>query len=62
MGLRLTRGIDLDRYERLSGAPLSQTVLKDLSDMGMIETEGGWLRVTPSGRIVLNAVIAKLLE
>jgi hypothetical protein len=30
--------------------------------MGMIETEGGWLRVTPSGRIVLNAVIAKLLE
>ncbi|EAQ02968.1 coproporphyrinogen III oxidase [Pseudooceanicola batsensis HTCC2597] len=62
MGLRLTEGVDMMRYTRLAGRPLSQSSVLDLSEMGMIETDGQRLRVSPQGRLVLNAVIARLLE
>ena len=62
MGMRLVEGIDLTRYEALAGKPLSQSGLNDLSDMGMVETDGRFLRATKDGRMVLNAVIGRLLE
>jgi oxygen-independent coproporphyrinogen-3 oxidase len=62
MGMRLVEGIDLNRYEAIAGKPLSQSGLNDLSDMGMVETDGRFLRATKDGRMVLNAVIGRLLE
>lgn len=61
MGLRLTEGIDMSRYEALSGAPLPASALVELTDLGMIRLEGGRLCATDHGRLVLNAVIGALL-
>jgi putative oxygen-independent coproporphyrinogen III oxidase len=61
MGLRLTEGIDLDRFERLAGSPLSAGQIAHLARHGLVETTGaGRLRVTPAGFPVLNAVVADL--
>jgi len=62
MGLRLSEGIDTQRFANLSGTPLNPTAVQELKDMGMIETNGQHLRTTVQGRLVLNAVIARLLE
>jgi putative oxygen-independent coproporphyrinogen III oxidase len=61
MGLRLSEGIDLDRYERLSGRPLSTKRIAILQDEGLVASVGNSrLRVTAAGMIVLNAVVADL--
>ena len=62
MGLRLSDGIDISRYSSLAGRPLPNHALQELSQLAMIEVKGTNLRATPNGRLVLNAVIAKLLE
>ncbi|PPB82652.1 oxygen-independent coproporphyrinogen-3 oxidase [Albidovulum inexpectatum] len=61
MGLRLIEGIDMDRFARLSGQPLSGSKIDRLVDLGMVEVEGSRLRATRSGRPVLNALIRELL-
>ena len=60
MGLRMSQGIDIKRYNSLSGQPLSTEALGNLTELGMIERPGSHLRVTPQGRMVLNAVIKEL--
>ncbi|EKF20040.1 radical SAM family heme chaperone HemW [Nitratireductor pacificus] len=61
MGLRLTEGIDLPRYEALSGRPLSGRRIMDLQDEGLVEPIGNThLRATARGMIVLDAVVADL--
>jgi len=61
MGLRLAEGIDLARYTALSGRVLDPARLTFLRDGGAIEvTDGGRLRVTPSGFPLLDAVVADL--
>jgi oxygen-independent coproporphyrinogen-3 oxidase len=61
MGLRLVEGIDLARYERLSGRGLSSSRLSILQDEGLIASIGNSrLRATPSGMIVLDALVADL--
>ena len=61
MGLRLAEGIDLDRFERLAGHPLSAEQIADLTQHGLVETPGaGRLRVTTTGFPVLDAVVADL--
>jgi putative oxygen-independent coproporphyrinogen III oxidase len=61
MGLRLTEGIDLKRFEALAGGPLSAEQIAHLARHGFVEkTEAGRLRVTPAGFPVLNAVVADL--
>ncbi len=61
MGLRLTEGIDLARYEELSGRPFSAPRLTVLAEEGLIEQIGNSrLRATPTGMIVLDAVVADL--
>jgi len=61
MGLRLTEGISLARYERLAGAPLKSHNINALMELGLIETAGDTLSATLAGRAVLNAVILELL-
>ena len=61
MGLRLAEGIDLQRYEALSGRGFSPARLSLLQEEGLVAPIGNSrLRATPSGMIVLDAVVADL--
>ncbi|WP_126975247.1 radical SAM family heme chaperone HemW [Frigidibacter oleivorans] len=60
MGLRLAEGISLARHEALAGSPIPGDAIRDLRELGMIETNADRLRATERGRAVLNAVIRKL--
>lgn len=61
MGLRLAEGIDLARYEALSGKALSSARLSILQGEGLVAAIGNSrLRATPAGMIVLDAVVADL--
>ena len=61
MGLRLDEGIDLARYAGIAGAPMHPDKMVDLVDLGYLETNDGRLKVTPTGRPVLNAILRELL-
>ena len=61
MGLRLAEGIDLQRYEQLSGRALSPGRVSILRDEGLVAPVGNSrLRATSAGMIVLDAVVADL--
>jgi oxygen-independent coproporphyrinogen-3 oxidase len=61
MGLRLAEGIDIARYEALSGRPLDPVRIAALKEHGLVETTAtGSLRVTLPGFPVLDAVVADL--
>jgi putative oxygen-independent coproporphyrinogen III oxidase len=61
MGLRLSEGIDPQRYAALAGRALDDRRIKILLEEGAIETmPDGRLRVTQSGFPVLDAVVADL--
>jgi len=61
MGLRLAEGIDLARYQRLTGRDLDPARLSDLLAHGMVErADGGKLKATRAGFFVLDAVVADL--
>ncbi|MFO0994818.1 MAG: radical SAM family heme chaperone HemW [Hyphomicrobiales bacterium] len=60
MGMRVSEGIDLARYERLAGRPLDQTRIENLAALGLVAQTGKMLRATPKGRRLLNAVIGEL--
>lgn len=61
MGLRLAEGIDLDRYERLAGRPLAPERVAVLREEGLLAPVGNSrLRATPSGMVVLDALVADL--
>lgn len=61
MGLRLVEGVDLARFERLSGRRIDPWRLDQLLEHGMVEELGPQrLRVTPAGFPVLDAVVADL--
>ncbi len=61
MGLRVSEGLDIDRFNSLSGQPLLKSKLDHLTDIGMIEQKDGRLIATQDGRAVLNSVIRELL-
>ncbi len=61
MGLRLTEGIDLKRYEAFAHRSVDPRRLKDLLDHGMVEDLGeNRIRATREGFFVLDAVVADL--
>ncbi|MGS1095592.1 radical SAM family heme chaperone HemW [Aquamicrobium terrae] len=61
MGLRLVEGIDLSRFETLSGRTLPARQLSILQEEGLVAPVGNSrLRATPSGMIVLNSLVAEL--
>jgi len=62
MNLRLAEGIDLAAYERRwRTRPLPEKIAP-LVEQGLLRQDGGRLTATPQGRLVLNAVIAALLN
>ncbi len=60
MGLRLSEGIDLDRYRNLAGQSMDTNKINELEDMGMLRRTNQSLAATAKGRLVLNAVIREL--
>ena len=61
MGLRLDRGFDLGRLERLAGIRPAAATLARLTDLGLLTTAGpDRIKATPRGRFVLNAVVLEL--
>ncbi len=61
MGLRLSEGIELARYEAIAGRTLDPARIATLREHGLVETtETGRLRVTMPGFPVLDAVVADL--
>jgi putative oxygen-independent coproporphyrinogen III oxidase len=61
MGLRLTEGIDLTRYQAIAGRSLDPDRLSDLIAHGMVERmESNRVRATRAGFFVLDAVVADL--
>jgi oxygen-independent coproporphyrinogen-3 oxidase len=62
MNLRLAEGIDLDVYRaRWNFAPNAARIAS-LADLGFLQQTGARLTATPAGRLVLNRVIAELLN
>ncbi len=61
MGIRLSEGLDIDRYARIAETPLPAAQMGYLEDLGMIQVSGNRLTVTEQGRPVLNAIIRELL-
>ncbi len=61
MGLRLTEGVDPERFRALSGRPLDRTRVERLIEGGQLERDpAGGIRLTPAGAPLLDAVIASL--
>lgn len=61
MGLRLTDGVDLARFEALSGRSVAPDTLKNLSELGLLDQRGRNVSVTEQGVSVLNGVLRELL-
>ena len=62
MNLRLAEGIDLAAYEKRWGARPNAEKIAGLADQGLLTLAGEILTATPRGRLLLNAVISKLLN
>jgi len=61
MGLRVTNGIDLKRYEKIAKSSLNTKKVAQLSEFGLIKVADNRLIATPRGVPLLNAIIRELL-
>ena len=62
MVLRLSEGIDLEKYRARWGFAPAADRMEALSAQELVTLEGGRLKTTPRGRLVLNRVIAELAD
>lgn len=61
MGLRLREGVDLNRYQRLTGHGLNLPRLEQLKEQNLLELrDQRFLRATPDGALLLNRLVAEL--
>ena len=61
MGLRLEEGVSLSRYAKLTGRALADARIENLASAGLLLHDGDRIRATPQGRLVLDALLARLL-
>jgi len=61
MGLRLEEGVSCARYERLAGRPLDAARIESLAADGLLIRDGDHIRASAEGRLVLDALLARLL-
>ncbi len=61
MSLRLSEGTDLDRFATLSGYRLNSGKIQNLAREGLLTLQNNRLIASPSGRMVLNAILKDLL-
>ena len=62
MNLRLAEGVDLAAYEKRWKTRPAMDKLMPLIEHGLLRQDGDTLVATPQGRLLLNAVIASLLN
>ena len=62
MCLRISEGMDRKRYEALAGKAMSQSKIDSLVEMNLLRETGNKIQATQSGRRVLNALIAELVD
>lgn len=62
MSMRLAEGMDLARFQRLSGHLLAEDKLAHLQELELIRVQGGKVIATNAGRLVLNAVLRDLIS
>lgn len=63
LGLRLRKGLDLNAFNREFGIDMLQENSKSiakLKDGGFVEIDGSYLRITDSGVLMSNSIIAEL--
>jgi putative oxygen-independent coproporphyrinogen III oxidase len=60
MGLRVSDGIDLTRYEKLRGQSVNPNKIAGLKSLGLVKRDGPRLMATTQGRRLLNALITEL--
>jgi putative oxygen-independent coproporphyrinogen III oxidase len=60
MGLRVSDGIDLTRYEKLRGQSVDPNKIAGLKSLGLVKRDGPRLMATTQGRRLLNALITEL--
>ena len=61
MGLRLSEGVSLARHARIAGKPIADARIATLVTDGLLACDGDIIRATGDGRLVLDAVLARLL-
>jgi oxygen-independent coproporphyrinogen-3 oxidase len=65
LSLRLTEGLELERFRAAAGAPAEEALagaIEELAEAGLLVREDGRLRATERGFEVLDAVIVRLWE
>ena len=60
MGLRLREGVDIHRYEALSGRRLARSQIDSLAADGFVTEANGRIMVTPVGAPFLDTIVADL--
>jgi oxygen-independent coproporphyrinogen-3 oxidase len=61
MSLRLAEGADLNRFQKLTCRALDPGKINALAQEGLLSCVNNKLTVSPSGRMVLNAILKELL-
>jgi oxygen-independent coproporphyrinogen-3 oxidase len=62
MGLRIEEGVEFDRVEQTRGKPLNAAALSWLVEQGLVVHESGRVRLTRSGRVLSNRIVAELVS
>ena len=60
MGLRVEEGVELARLETLRGAPINSEALTWLIEQDLVAQDNGRIRLTRSGRLLSNRIVAEL--
>jgi oxygen-independent coproporphyrinogen-3 oxidase len=64
LGLRLTRGVDLEQVRSTFGAGVMtalRSTMVDLANFGLMDWDGDWVRLTARGRLLSNEVFERFL-
>lgn len=61
MSMRLSEGMDINRFCDLGGRRLRQDGIAGMAELGLIKQEESRLRATGKGRPVLNAILRELM-
>ena len=65
LGLRLTRGVDLEQLTERYGTAAAVAFREEFADLAgseLVEVEEGWIRLTARGRLLSNEVFSRLIS
>ena len=62
MGMRVSEGISLQRFQELSGKELDKEIMIPLVDQGLLTRTGDRLKASEQGRLVLDTICHQLLS